>query len=188
MRPQSTDALLVVDVQRDFCDGGALGVEGGSEVVPLINSILPRFQCIVFSRDWHPANHCSFSDAPQFVDASWPVHCVQDTPGAAFHASLEVPEGARIVSKATDPSVDAYSAFEGTDLESFLRDASITRVYVCGLATDYCVKATALDAKAAGFEVVVLADACRAVDPESEAINVMHEAGVVLGSSEGFTS
>jgi len=161
---RDSDALIAVDVQNDFIPGGSLAVNEGDRVVPALNMLIPKFKTRVFTRDWHPENHVSFSDDPQFVDKSWPAHCVQATPGAEFHKDLEVPDDAIILSKATDPDQDAYSAFEGTGLADTLRERGIKRVMVGGLATDYCVKATALDALKEGFEAVVVLDASRGVD------------------------
>lgn len=184
---QPTDALIVVDVQNDFCPGGALAVAEGDAVVPLINGLVARFRVRVFTRDWHPPDHCSFADDPQFVDGSWPVHCVCDTPGAAFHPGLAVPDDAIVVNKATDREPDSYSGFDGTALADQLRAEGVERVFVLGLATDYCVKATALDAHAAGFDVYVLTDACRAVDNPpgtgAAALAEMERAGVVCINS-----
>jgi len=184
MQVSETDALIVVDVQNDFCAGGALAVRDGDAVVPVINRIAARFSRIFYTRDWHPANHCSFSDAPEFVDKSWPPHCVQDTPGAEFHPELYMPDDAVVISAAADPDREAYSGFEGTDLAVQLRDAGIRRVFVCGLATDYCVRATALDALAEGFEVVLVEDACRGVDipagNAAAAIEEMRQAGAAV--------
>lgn len=178
----SEDALIVVDVQNDFCPGGALEVAGGDAVVPLINALLPRFSTRVFTRDWHPAEHCSFSAEPSFTDGSWPKHCIADTPGAAFHPDLEVPDDAHIVSKATEVDTEAYSGFQGTALAERLRARGIERVFVCGLATDYCVLQTALDAHSAGFDTFVIEDACRGVDnppgTAAEALNTMEAAGI----------
>jgi nicotinamidase/pyrazinamidase len=177
-----TDALIVVDIQNDFCPGGALAVDGGDAIVPGINALVPTFAHCAFTRDWHPPNHCSFSDNPEFVDKSWPVHCVQHTPGAAFHPALHVPENAWIISKATDPDREAYSDFENTNLASELRTRGVKRIFVCGIATDYCVKATALDGLRNGFAVVLIEDLCRAVDnpPGSgqAAVNEMEGAGI----------
>jgi nicotinamidase/pyrazinamidase len=184
VKVQPDDALIVVDVQVDFCPGGALPVSEGDRIVPGINRILPLFRRVVYTRDWHPANHCSFSAKPEFVDGSWPLHCVQDTPGATFHPDLVVPRDAWIVGKAMDPARESYSDFDGTNLARQLRDAGVTRVFVCGLATDYCVKATAIDARTADFETVLLEDLCRGVDVPSgtatAAIDAMQEAGVAL--------
>jgi len=162
--PGPGDALLVVDVQNDFLPGGALGVQRGDEVVPPLNRMirgwLDRGWPIVFTRDWHPPGHCSF----HAQGGPWPVHCVAGTPGARFAATLLVPAGALITSKATDPRHEAYSAFEGTGLAEHLRRAGVSRVFIGGLATDYCVRATGADARALGFDLTVLTDAVRAVD------------------------
>jgi len=164
MTIKSSDALIVVDVQNDFCPGGALGVEGGDAVIPLINSLVPLFITRIFTRDWHPPDHCSFANEPEFRDGSWPAHCIADTPGAEFHPDLAVPADAHLISKATTADQEAYSGFQGTALAERLRARGIDRVFVCGLATDYCVKQTALDAHAAGFDTIVIEDACRGVD------------------------
>jgi nicotinamidase/pyrazinamidase len=158
------DALLLVDVQNDFCPGGALPVAEGDRIVPVLNRWIEAARrggaFLVASRDWHPPNHISFRER----GGPWPIHCVQNTPGADFHADLKLPDDARIVSKGTRPDKDNYSPFEGTDLEETLRGRGIRRVWVGGLAQDVCVKAAALDALAAGFEVHVLAEATRAVN------------------------
>lgn len=184
MQVSQTDALIVVDVQNDFCVGGALAVRDGEAVVPVINRISALFSRIFYTRDWHPANHCSFSDAPEFVDKSWPPHCVQDTPGADFHPELYMPDDAVVISTAADPDHEAYSGFEGTDLAEQLRDAGIRRVFVCGLATDYCVRATVLDALSEGFEAVLVEDACRGVDippgNAAAAVEEMRKAGAAV--------
>jgi len=162
--PGPGDALLVVDVQNDFLPGGALGVQLGDQVVPPLNRLIARWRDrgwpIVFTRDWHPPDHCSFHAR----GGPWPVHCVAGTPGAQFAASLLVPARAMITSKATDPQHEAYSAFEGTGLAEHLHRAGVTRVFIGGLATDYCVRATGADARTLGFELTVLTDAVRAVD------------------------
>lgn len=162
--PGPGDALLVVDVQNDFMPGGALGVRGGDEIVPEVNRLVRMFTNlglpIVFSRDWHPAGHCSFAEQ----GGPWPVHCVQKTEGAAFAAELELPDNLEIISKATRSDRDAYSAFDGTGLDDKLTRLAVTRIFIVGLATDYCVLATVRDARRAGFEVVVVEDAVRAVN------------------------
>jgi nicotinamidase/pyrazinamidase len=163
------DALVVVDVQNDFCPGGALAVPDGDRVVPVLNGYAQRFAergaPVFASRDWHPARTTHFAAH----GGVWPPHCVQDTPGAALHAGLRLPPGATLVSKGTGADEDAYScwqarAADGTDFPTLLARRGIRRLFVGGLATDYCVKATALDARRAGLEVVVLEDAVRAVD------------------------
>lgn len=159
-----SDALIVVDVQRDFCPGGALAVAGGDQIVPVINEAIPRFSRVIYTRDWHPEGHCSFSDAPQFTDKSWPRHCVAHSEGAAFHPGLLVVPHAVVVNKGRHADAEAYSGFGGTDLLHVLRAANVLHLYVCGLATDYCVKHTVLDALRAGYPVTVLSDAIRGVD------------------------
>jgi nicotinamidase/pyrazinamidase len=160
----SRDALLIVDVQRDFLPGGSLAVARGDEVVPVLNRYLElarRAGWPVFaSRDWHPANHCSF----HAQGGTWPPHCVAGTAGAAFAPGLRLPGDAVIVDKATRPEADAYSAFAGTRLAAMLRERGVGRLLVGGLATDYCVLNTVRDAIEEGFEVRLLGDAIRAVD------------------------
>jgi nicotinamidase/pyrazinamidase len=161
---QPHDALLVVDIQRDFLPGGALGVRGGDEVVPILNRYIALARRhgipVVATRDWHPANHCSFHAR----GGPWPVHCVANTPGAAFSPDLHLPKDAIIISKATHADQEAYSTFSGTGLAQRLREAGVRRVLIGGLATDYCVRYSTRDALAEGFQVVVLDDAVRAVD------------------------
>ena len=158
------DALLVIDMQRDFLPGGALGVPKGDEVLAPVNRLLRLFGNqglpIYASRDWHPENHCSFAAR----GGPWPPHCVAGTPGAAFSSQLDLPAGAIVVSKADTADLDAYSAFNGTNLAARLRERGVRRVVVCGLATDYCVLNTVIDARENGFEVLVVPEAMRAVD------------------------
>lgn len=158
------DAVLIVDVQVDFLPGGKLAVRHGDEVVPALNRYIAaagrRLVPVFASRDWHPQNHCSF----RVRGGPWPEHCVAGTPGAAFAAGLELPRGTVVISKATTPDTDAYSAFQGTDLAQRLRTLGVKRLLVGGLATDYCVLNTVLDARKEGFDVLLLADAIRAVD------------------------
>lgn len=175
------DALILVDVQNDFCPGGALPVPEGDQVVPALNALLRRVKVFtVATRDWHPPTHCSFK--PQ--GGIWPVHCVAGTPGAAFHPALATDRVAHVVSKATRSEEEAYSGFEGTELADLLRKRGIRRVFVGGLATDYCVKATALDAAKHGFAVTVLEDAIRGVEVQpgdcARALEEMKRAGVRL--------
>ena len=157
-------ALILVDVQRDFCPGGALAVPEGDRVVAPLNRYVQIVQQrggrIVASRDWHPPDHISFRSR----GGPWPPHCIRGTEGAAFHPDLKLPAEARIVSKAQEPDEEAYSAFDGTGLASELEERGITTVLVGGLATDYCVKSTAVDALREGFRVWLLTDAVRAVD------------------------
>lgn len=164
IRPEKSDALIVVDVQKDFLPGGALGVPRGEEVVAPLNNAMGAFAAagrpVFVTRDWHPPDHCSF----QAQGGPWPPHCVAGAAGAQFAEGLALPASAVVVSKATDALRDAYSGFEGTDLGARLAAAGVTRVIVGGLATDYCVLNTVLDARKAGLDVILLEDAIRAVD------------------------
>lgn len=183
------DALVVVDLQNDFCPGGALGVRGGDATVPVVNRYLERFANagapVFLTRDWHPPVTRHF----KVFGGVWPLHCVQGTRGAAFHPGLAAPAEAVIVSKGMDPDQDAYSAFQAVDpsarpFPAVLAERGVRRLFVGGLATDYCVHATVLDALREGFGVVVLADAIAAVDLEpgdgARAIDEMREAGAQL--------
>lgn len=178
------DALVIVDVQNDFLPGGALAVPHGDAVIEPLNRWIARFSAagrpIVATRDWHPPNHCSF----QAQGGPWPPHCIAGTPGAAFAADLQLPDSAIIISKAIAPQAEAYSGFAGTDLDGRLRTLGVRRLYVGGLATDYCVKNTVLDARRLGYEVIVLAQAIRAVDVEpgdgERALAEMQAAGAGL--------
>ena len=175
-------ALLIVDVQNDFCTGGTLAVPDGEKVVPVINRIMDRFGIIVASKDWHPKKTEHFE--------KWPVHCVQDTYGAAFHPQLDVEKIQEVFLKGTSSKDDGYSAFEATsnDLELFLRSHKIDDLYVCGLATDYCVLSSALDAHKKGFNVLVIEDAIRGVDlvkgDAERAIEEMKHMGIVFVQSD----
>jgi nicotinamidase/pyrazinamidase len=166
LKPRTGDALIIVDVQNDFLPSGALAVPRGNTVIEPLNHCADVFERrglpIFATRDWHPPDHCSFR--PQ--GGPWPPHCIAGTAGAGFAPGLSLPWEARIVSKATRPDADAYSGFQGTDLAAQLKDLGCTRVFIGGLATDYCVRATALDARDAGFDVVVLEDAVKPVDAE----------------------
>ncbi|MDR2991153.1 MAG: bifunctional nicotinamidase/pyrazinamidase [Burkholderiaceae bacterium] len=182
--PRPTDVLLAIDLQNDFMPGGALAVAHGDEVIPLVNRLAQAFTHVVLTQDWHPAQHVSFAanhpgrqpfqtiTLPYGQQTLWPVHCVQGSPGAALHAGLEatVKRARAIVRKGQNPALDSYSAFVEADhktrtgLAGYLRELGITRVYCCGLATDYCVAWSALDARAAGFEVALIEDASRAID------------------------
>lgn len=181
-RIQAGDALLVVDVQNDFCPGGALAVPDGDRVVPVINRIVRAFPVVVATQDWHPEGHISFASRHEgkkpfevlevrgTEQVLWPDHCVEGTIGAEFHPGLEAAALRFILRKGTDREVDSYSAFvendhrRATGLASLLRELGVGRIFVSGLATDVCVRATALDGRGAGFQVIVLEDACRAVD------------------------
>jgi len=178
----SNAAFLIVDVQNDFCPGGALAVAGGDEVVPVVNALARRFENVVLTQDWHPAGHISFASSHRgrspfdLIDLAygsqvlWPDHCVQGTAGAAFHDGLDVPHVQTIVRKGYHTDVDSYSSFLEADrvtptgLAGYLRERGITQVHVAGLATDFCVAWTALDARRLGFDVVVVEDACRGID------------------------
>jgi len=162
--PGPVDALIVVDVQNDFLPGGSLAVPDGDAVVPVLNHYLATFAGkglpIYATRDWHPANHCSF----KAQGGPWPPHCVASTRGAQFAPTLQLPTAITIISKATTAGQDAYSGFEGTDLDARLRADTTRRVFVGGLATDYCVLNTVRDACKLGYEVILLTDAIRAVN------------------------
>jgi len=187
--PKSGDALLVVDVQNDFLPGGSLAVPAGEQVVSALNRYIARFieaDLPVFAtRDWHPPDHCSFAQK----GGPWPPHCVAGTPGAAFAPALDLPPGTIVVSKADTAEQDAYSGFQGTDLADRLRAQGVRRLFIGGLATDYCVLNTVQDALAAGFAVVLLTDAIRPVDVKpgdgDRALAAMAEAGAVPAAQEG---
>lgn len=196
--------LIVVDVQNDFMPGGALAVPRGDEIVPLVNRLAARFDNVVLTQDWHPQGHASFASShpgrkpfetitlaygPQVL---WPDHCVQGTSGAALHQDLAIPHAQLIVRKGHHRDIDSYSAFLEADrrtptgLAGYLRERGLGRLYVCGLATDFCVAWTALDARAAGFETTVIEDACRAIDLQgslAKAWSAMASAGVTRTDS-----
>ena len=184
MRPGERDVLLVVDVQNDFCPGGALAVPRGDEVVPLINRLALGFAHVVLTQDWHTAGHVSFASAhpgrkpldtvelPYGTQVLWPDHCVQGTPGAALHPALAIPHAELIIRKGFRRQVDSYSAFceadrtTPTGLAGYLRERGLARVFLVGLATDFCVAWSALDARARGFDATVVEDACRGIDAD----------------------
>ena len=174
------EALIVVDMQRDFMPGGALPVPEGDSVIPKCNEYIRRFEergaLVVATRDWHLENHVSFREQ----GGPWPKHCVRNTPGADF--VVELPADAVIISKATEPDKEAYSGFEGTELAELLKKRGVKRVYICGVATEYCVRATALDAVKHGFEVYLLLDAVKGInhEDEEEALKELEERGVKL--------
>ncbi|MEX3934633.1 bifunctional nicotinamidase/pyrazinamidase [Paraburkholderia phymatum] len=195
----ANEVLLVVDVQNDFMPGGALAVARGDEIVPLVNRLARRFSHVVLTQDWHPPSHVSFAanqagrqpfetiTLPYGEQVLWPTHCVQGTPGAALHADLDIPHARAVIRKGHHADVDSYSAFLEADgktptgLAGYLRDTGVTRVWCCGLATDYCVAWSALDARAAGFEAAVIEDATRAIDLNGSLDNAwrdMRAAGV----------
>ncbi len=186
-------ALIVIDVQNDFCSGGALAVPQGEEVVPLINAMLPDYGVRVFTQDWHPADHKSFAsqhngksafetvDMPYGPQVLWPDHCVQGTHGAAFHPDLHTDAANMIIRKGFRRDIDSYSAFFENDrstptgLMGYLRTLNVQKVTLAGLATDFCVAYSALDAARLGFEVTVAARACRAIDLDGSLDNALAE-------------
>lgn len=188
-------ALVVVDVQNDFCPGGALGVPEGDAVIPKANRAIEMFHRrglpVLFTRDWHPPVTKHFKD----YGGAWPPHCIQETKGARFHRGLEVPKDALILSKGMDPEQDSYSGFQalapsGRDFESVTHDLGVDVIFLCGLATDYCVRATALDARRRGIRVQVLQDAVRGVDLKPGdtdlAVREMRKAGVSFVGTRGL--
>jgi len=207
MDPKKHAALVVVDVQNDFCTGGALEVQNGEEVVPVINRISDGFSVVIATQDWHPAGHFSFaSQHPgknpletvkrgDLEQVLWPDHCVAGTVGADFHPELETTRLSLILRKGTDPDLDSYSGFfendkvTSTGLEHYLKGLGYSDLYLCGLATDYCVYYTAMDALRLGFNVYLIEDACRGVDfPKgntAKALQSMTENGLeILSSAE----
>ena len=195
-------ALLLIDIQNDFLSGGALAVPGGDEIIPIVNALMPGFEMIVATQDWHPANHGSFAanhpgrnvfesiDLHGLPQTLWPVHCVQNTGGALFAPALETRRIARVFPKGTDAQIDSYSGFfdnghrGDTGLTAWLREQGVTELTLCGLATDYCVKFTALDALECGFKVNLHLPACRGVDLQQgdceNAVAEMRERGAVI--------
>jgi len=179
---------LVVDVQVDFCPGGALAVKEGDEVISGLNRVIKAFQRqslpIFFTRDWHPADHISFKTH----GGIWPPHCIQGTPGAEFHPGLRIPAAAVIISKGSSRDSEAYSGFQGTDLEERLKSLGIDQIFLGGLTTDYCVRETTLDARKAGLAVTVMEDCIRAVEAKpgdgDRALADMRGAGAKLATSE----
>jgi nicotinamidase/pyrazinamidase len=171
-------ALIVVDVQNDFCPGGALAVPDGDGVVEVVNRLAGEASFVVATRDWHPGEHGSFAAQ----GGVWPVHCVRDTPGAQLHPAIDSRQIDVVLDKGRDAELEGYSGFEGTDLERLLRDQGVDGVDVAGLALDYCVKATALDARRAGFDVTVHRGATRAVEVKpadgERAVEELRAAGV----------
>jgi nicotinamidase/pyrazinamidase len=179
--PRDSDALIVVDVQNDFCPDGALAVPRGDEVVPIVNRLAENFRNVILTQDWHPPGHLSFASAHpgrspyDTIDmfygrqVLWPDHCIQGTPGAAFHSGLRIPHAGLILRKGLDRSIDSYSLYENdrttpTGLTGYLRERGITRLFLAGLALDFCVRYSAEDAVREGFVVVVVEDACRGID------------------------
>lgn len=203
------DVLLVVDVQYDFCPGGALAVADGDAVVPVINRLAAGFAHIICTQDWHPPGHTSFASShpsrkpfeiieldygPQVL---WPDHCVQGSRGAELHAALSLPRTELVLRKGYHPAVDSYSIFQENDrrtrtgLAGYLRERGLKRLFLAGLATDYCVAWSAVDGSKAGFEVVVIEDACRAIDLDGSLARAMGEmtaASVVIGRSTAIAA
>ena len=195
------DVLIVTDPQRDFCPGGALAVPEGDQIMPLVNRLARHFAHVVVTQDWHPSGHLSFASAhpgrkpfetievdygPQTL---WPDHCVQGTAGAAFHSALDIPHAELVIRKGYHPLIDSYSAFRENDgktptgLTGYLRERGLERVTLCGLATDFCVYFSAIDARKAGFETRLVLEASRAIDIDgslARALSAMREAGVEL--------
>jgi nicotinamidase/pyrazinamidase len=195
------ETLIVIDVQNDFCPGGALAVAGGDEIVPLVNDMIGRFAHVILTQDWHPEGHSSFASQhagknpfetmamPYGEQTLWPDHCVQGSEGAAFHAGLEWTKAELVIRKGFRKGIDSYSAFFENDhktptgLAGYLRERGISRVTLAGLATDFCVAYSALDAARSGFEATVVMDACRAIDLGGSLATMtekMKEAGVIL--------
>lgn len=205
----SDACLIVVDLQNDFMPGGALAVPKGDEVVPVINVLAARFDNVVMTQDWHPRGHASFAsshpgrkpfetiDLPYGRQVLWPDHCVQGTSGAAFHEDVLLAKAQLVVRKGYHRGIDSYSAFveadrrTSTGLAGYLRERGLKQIFVCGLATDFCVAWTALDARTAGFETTVVEDACRAIDLEGSLARAWAQlgaAGVVRSSSAACTA
>jgi len=202
----ANSALVIVDVQNDFCPGGALAVADGDAVVPIVNRLAVRFPVVVATQDWHPAGHASFASTHAAEPFStirldygdqvlWPDHCVQGTHGAAFHPGLDTRPVQTVIRKGWGRAVDSYSGFQEADrgtqtgLAGYLRERGVRHVAICGLATDFCVNWTALDAAAAGFEVMVIEEACRAIDLGGSldaAWGAMEAAGVRRTTADAF--
>ena len=203
-KPGPDAALLVVDVQNSFTPGGSLAVNQGDEIIPLVNRLARHFQNVILTQDWHPAGHISFASShrgkqpfqtiglPYGPQVLWPDHCVQGSDGAAFHAGLDIPHAQLIIRKGIHPHVDSYSAFLEADrvtrtgLDGYLASRGITTIYLAGLATDFCVAWSALDARAFGLQTIVIEDACRGIDTNGSlatAWQSMTAAGVVRRQS-----
>jgi nicotinamidase/pyrazinamidase len=199
VRVSGDDALLVIDVQNDFCPGGALAVAQGDQIVPLVNRLARRFRHVVLTQDWHPRGHVSFASShpgrkpyetitlPYGEQVLWPDHCVPGTPGAEFHPALDTRPASLIVRKGHDPAIDSYSALyendhrTSTGLAGYLRERGLRRLFLAGLATDFCVQYSALDARREGFDVHVVEDAVRGIDLQgslARAWQAMEAAGV----------
>lgn len=200
------DVLVVVDVQNDFCGGGALEVRRGEEVVPAVNELIKAFDHVVFTQDWHPPGHGSFASthnaeifSPMTVSFGiqtlWPDHCVQGTPGADFHSDLNTASGELVIRKGFRKEVDSYSAFYENDqttqtgLKGYLNERGFERVHLCGLATDFCVAFSAIDTVRCGFESTVVEDACRAINVDGSlehAMTMMAKTGVQMAALSDY--
>jgi nicotinamidase/pyrazinamidase len=203
---QSTAVLLIIDLQNDFCSGGSLAVQDAHAIVPIINSLAPKIPHVILTQDWHPPKHISFASthpnknpyeqiqAPYGPQTLWPDHCLQNSTGAAFHAALEVPQAELILRKGFRPHIDSYSAFLENDhttptgLAGYLRERGLTKLYLCGLAYDFCVRFSAIDGKHLGFETIVIEDATRAVNlpnsvAETNAAFTQHQIPRILSTS-----
>ncbi len=208
MIQNNTDCLLIIDVQNDFCTGGALEVPDGDAVVPVINAVSKEFQHRILTQDWHPANHSSFASShpghspfdpismPYGNQVLWPDHCVQGSSGAAFHPRLDITNAELILRKGFRVAIDSYSAFFENDqttptgLTGYLRSRGFERIFMAGLATDFCVAWSALDARSEGFDVVLIEDACRAIDMEGSlatAMKQMDDRNVIRMQSNSLT-
>jgi nicotinamidase/pyrazinamidase len=203
MKRGDQEALIIVDVQNDFCPGGALAVPRGDEILPAVNRLAAEFTHVILTQDWHPRGHASFASSHpgkqpfETIEVAygeqilWPDHCVQGTPGAAFHPRLDASHAELIVRKGFRRAIDSYSAFFENDhrtptgLAGYLHERGLQRLTLCGLATDFCVLYSALDGRKAGFEVSVVTSACRGIDIDSSlhrALASMREAGAILAA------
>jgi nicotinamidase/pyrazinamidase len=201
MKRDDREVLLIVDVQNDFCPGGALAVPGGDAIVPVVNKLAAGFSHVVLTQDWHPSGHASFASSHpgkqpfDTIEVSygeqilWPDHCVQGTQGAAFYPGLDVPHAELVLRKGFRRVIDSYSAFRENDrrtptgLANYLKEREFERITLCGLATDFCVLYSAIDAREAGFQVSIVTSACRGTDVDgsiARAIRSMSEAGVMV--------
>jgi len=204
---QKKTALVIIDVQHDFCPGGALAVADGDAVVPIVNRLQSAFPLRILTQDWHPADHMSFADNHQGAEpfsmtempygpqVLWPSHCIQGTQGAELHKDLETGSASIIIRKGFRPEIDSYSAFFENDrntptgLKGYLKDLGITSLAMAGLATDFCVRYSAVDAAKLGFDVTLIEDACRAIDMNgslTEAMKDMADHGVTLATSDTY--
>lgn len=209
MQIDPQDALLVIDVQNDFCPGGALAVADGEQVIAVIHRIAPRFQHVILTQDWHPAHHSSFATSHagkhQFeqielgygAQTLWPDHCVQGSTGAEFHPALNLPRAELILRKGFRPGIDSYSAFfendrtTATGLAGYLKERGLRRVFLAGLAYDYCVGYSALDARRLGLPAFIVRDACRAIDLNGSMAKIeaaFADAGVAIISSSALSA